>query len=168
MDNNRLYESDKAKKIIKRLQDIEESIYEVYESSYVIRILEERNVPRYKKCYDYKSLSKLVFEKEGTFIGVHFKKKKEEILNILRNYNLEEIIKKLNPDDFYWGTLSSKTNEIERKILNALISNIIGVNIDDTFNFNKLDNKPIFCWEFRILLWRKKIITILISQLYKL
>ncbi len=46
LDNNRLYESDKAKNIINRLQDLEESIYEVYEFSYVIRILEERNVPR--------------------------------------------------------------------------------------------------------------------------
>lgn len=148
----------KVQKIKEKINRLEMQIYKKnnLKSSYINRILEEHVDNIYIYSNRYSTLKYKVKEKYGDFTGIHMDVRKNKLVEVLKTFEhnkekLVDIVKYSNDDCSYLNQIANKSNEIYRNILNAVVSNILGGEIDDTMNVNKNNNHSICCWEFRVL-----------------
>jgi len=128
------------------------------ETSYIYKayILNNSIEQNYDEIYPkYRTLKKLVEEVIPNFYRTHSKSKNKYFEeNILNEINLNfNIMKKIFSPGFcnIISLVDDNTNEIKRTILNAIFSNVFNIEIDDSFNFSKRENRMINYKELRIL-----------------
>jgi hypothetical protein len=155
LDNRLFFSLEKIEKILKKIDKIDIKLFENINQtcSYVKRIIDQSVIERIGTENSYDSINDIVINKFGRYTGIHTGKRKDKLKDLLSNYkekdNLVPIV--LEEKYNYLNLLCNKSSDFERKILNALISNIFNVSADDNLNIRKNDRKLIQCCEFRIL-----------------
>ena len=159
LDKNNLASTEDGLKIKEKIKKIEKKIYKMegIQNSYINRILEE-HIGNLCHEYDlYSTLKHIVKNKYGNFHNIHMNVRKNYLMKIFNLFEsdrkklVEEVFINSKNNYSYILQIANKSSEIYRNILNAIVSNILEVNINDTMNIIKNNNYSVYCWEFKVL-----------------
>jgi hypothetical protein len=155
---------NKQLKIINKIRNLEKKISQnrITNHLYITKVLESCLILEKLKNLRYESLELLVQEKIETYTRVNLEKQIKEIKKILNKIQICEFSENglsmwftdyLNINKKYIKFVYIASSEYKRILLNAVLSKIMSVQINDSCNILRIDSRPLRYYQLRILIY---------------